>query len=302
MWEGPWVKSNQPMYQCIVVTAHLLTGYWAILSLLDNAKIVIGATATPLFNGFQDLTNLGHLLRIPAFQGEKGDQLDKDLKSKVKKAERMLTPAEKAQAQNLVSQVQQGLGKDEVDKHLTDAQESVQLAMMTAIGKVRKHWGRHIIRCTNDSVKDNGTPINSEMPECQQIYAYVELEESEHVTELVGDCRDGDIDINFNSETFYMDYWILTAFVFGSPEKKFPIFEDLDQYNRTDTSKLKCLVNLVKHLLIDDRIKVPKYKEDGSVHYPDPLPLATSEDRPQKHKIVVHQDNLWLPIQRPDPL
>jgi hypothetical protein len=29
------------------------TGYWAILSLLENAKIVVGATATPLFNGFQ---------------------------------------------------------------------------------------------------------------------------------------------------------------------------------------------------------------------------------------------------------
>jgi hypothetical protein len=141
----------------------------------------------------QDLTNLGRLLRLPAFQGVEGDQLDKDLKSEVQKAERMLTPAEKAQARSLVSQVQRGLGESELDARLTDTQESVQSAMMKTIRTVRKSWGHHIIRRTNDSVKDDGTPINSEMPECRRIYAYVELEESEHVqlsehvTELVSE-------------------------------------------------------------------------------------------------------------------
>jgi mannose-6-phosphate isomerase class I len=169
------------------------SGYWAVLSLAEKAKIIVGATATPLFNGFQDLTNLGRLLRIPAFQGDEGDQLDKELKSEVHKAERMLTPAEKAQARSLVSQVQRGLGESEVDASLTDAQESVQSAMMTTIQTVRKCWGHHIIRRTNDSVKDDGTPINSEMPECRRVYVYVELDEtehvqlSEHVTELVGE-------------------------------------------------------------------------------------------------------------------
>jgi hypothetical protein len=29
------------------------TGYWAVLSLLEKVKVVVGATATPLFNGFE---------------------------------------------------------------------------------------------------------------------------------------------------------------------------------------------------------------------------------------------------------
>jgi hypothetical protein len=113
-------------------------------------------------------------------------------------------------------------------------------------------------------------------------------------------------------QTFYMDYRILTAFAFGGPEKEFPIFRDLDQYNRTNASKLKALVELVKHLLIDDRIEVPEYKEDGSVFYPDPPPVAPGAVRPQKHKVVVHQEfvmmsimvesvSFWLPVQKTRP-
>jgi hypothetical protein len=29
------------------------SGYWAVLSLAEKAKVIVGATATPLFNGFQ---------------------------------------------------------------------------------------------------------------------------------------------------------------------------------------------------------------------------------------------------------
>lgn len=89
--------------------------------------------------------------------------------------------------------MQQGLDEAEVDDGLSAAQETIQTAIQTTIQKVRQRWSHHIICCTNDSVKDDGTPINSEMPQCRQIYAYVELEESEHVqlsehvTELVGE-------------------------------------------------------------------------------------------------------------------
>jgi hypothetical protein len=114
-------------------------------------------------------------------------------------------------------------------------------------------------------------------------------------------------------QSFYMDYRILTAFAFGGPERDFPIFTSLTQYDRTDASKLKCMVNLVKHLLTDDRIEVPEYQEDGSVYYPDPPPLAPGEVRPQKRKIMMHQEfvmmsilvesvSFGLPVQGSDPL
>jgi hypothetical protein len=106
-----------------------------------------------------------------------------------------------------------------------------------------------------------------------------------------------------------MDYRILTAFAFGGPEKEFPVFKDVAQYHRTDASKLKCLVNLVEHLLIDDRIEVPEYEEDGTVHYPEPPPVAPGAPRPQNHKVVIHQEfvmmstmvesvSFWLPVSK----
>jgi hypothetical protein len=78
-----------------------------------------------------------------------------------------------------------------------------------------------------------------------------------------------------------MDYRILTAFTFSGPEREFPIFKDKAQYNKTDASKLKCLVNLVLHLLRDDHIEIPIYEEDGTVFYPNPPVVAENEVCPQ---------------------
>jgi hypothetical protein len=137
----------------------------------------------------QDITNLGRILRIPAFGGEKGAQLDKELLAEIKRTERSLTPEEKAK---LRSRLQQQLQGTDVDLGGLDTQQQLREVSMKAVRKVRELFGDRIIRRTPFSLRDDGQSINSELPECIRVRAYVELKETEHVqlSEFVNEMID----------------------------------------------------------------------------------------------------------------
>jgi hypothetical protein len=91
-----------------------------------------------------------------------------------------------------------------------------------------------------------------------------------------------------------MDYRIATAFAFAGKEKEFPLFRDKTHFRGVDASKIKCLVKLARHLLKDDRAAVPTFTEDGVAEYPSLPDHPKSERRPQKRKILIHQEFVMM--------
>jgi hypothetical protein len=164
--------------------------YFGMLGLHGSTHFIIGATATPLFNTFQvpgnfalragkrgltgmvslqDVSNLGRLLRIPAFCGLHGDLFDKQMVADIEKAGRDLTDEQKLLMRNNLGHSEGKAGEE----------DPVRKATTVAIQGVRKRFGNRIIRRTPRSLRDDGLPINNELPDCQEVRAYVELQGSE---------------------------------------------------------------------------------------------------------------------------
>jgi hypothetical protein len=56
-------------------------------------------------------------------------------------------------------------------------------------------------------------------------------------------------------------------------------------------SKLQALVDVIKHLLKDDRIEDPTFdSETGEANWPTMPPICQDETRPQTRKIIVFQE------------
>lgn len=71
----------------------------------------------------------------------------------------------------------------------------------------------------------------------------------------------------------------------------YPTFKSLADFTEGTGSKLQALVDVIKHLLQDDRIEDPTFDSDtGEATWPTVPPIGRDETRPQSRKIIVFQE------------
>jgi hypothetical protein len=95
---------------------------------------------------------------------------------------------------------------------------------------------------------------------------------------------------NWNTkQQFYLEYRLAIAYPHAN-DRLYPTFASLEQWESHRGTKLQVAVDIIKHLLADDRIDDPIFNTNGDVEYP---PLPDHEDdspRPQTRKILMYAE------------
>ncbi|KAM6491331.1 P-loop containing nucleoside triphosphate hydrolase protein [Amanita muscaria] len=265
------------------------------IQLRNRARIMCCCTATPLFTKPQDVVNLGRIIGVPNFIGERGYDWERDNSRAWTRAQRGLTKDDKLEIRKALENTL--LGKD---AELPTASNQVQALKLRYIKDIQSQFRDHIIRRTKESKRPDGNNIN-ELPPLTSLILPVTLThwELDILNQALGDVlhsRRNTSLVDINSEAshpskFYIHYRLNIAYPLGSTEdekKKFPEFSTREQWLEKPGSKLRILIRLLQHLLQDDEIGHASV-EGSEVIFP-PAPQVDGREPNRSRKILIYYE------------
>ncbi|TFK60422.1 P-loop containing nucleoside triphosphate hydrolase protein [Pluteus cervinus] len=257
--------------------------FFGALALRKKAYVVNALTATPLYTSPKDPINIGRLIGIKGFLGPSGYAFELDALRAIARAKRSLTREDKERMAEIQAERMSGSTKSYDD----DPALQVQSTQYAIVRGVQKLFSEHFIRRTPQSKRlDGKTAINDQlqMYEITQIPVVLPAHEKEALDDDIEDF----VELGMSRlEAFFTAYRTKIAWPGFYKEQEYPTFKTLQDWNNNPGWKLTETIRLIKHLLSDDNVEMPKWDEESSrMVYPEPRTYPDGESPPRTRKIL----------------
>ncbi|KAF8074473.1 P-loop containing nucleoside triphosphate hydrolase protein [Lyophyllum atratum] len=235
----------------------------AILRLLQQAKIRLIMTATPLHTSFKDLSAMGRLVGLPHFYTEEAFQDEKDDAAAVRKA-----------------------------KALDDDGQSLLVVQLLAVKRLQARLGDHFLRRTTSSLDSQGNPLLP-LPPYDEILGVLELTQREReVIQARAEAAKASVETSNASglatRRFYLEYRTAVGFSKEDPAAPFPSFRSLAEWLPVKSTKMEVTAQVCKHYLRDDSVGDVEFV-DGHPVFPD-IPDIPPDRVQQKRRIIIYAE------------
>ncbi|KAK0439091.1 P-loop containing nucleoside triphosphate hydrolase protein [Desarmillaria tabescens] len=278
--------------------------YHGLNRIMEKAFVRIIATATPLYQSPRDLCNIGRLLRISAFLGEKAENAEAEMIRQIAKLRRDVTK----EGRDIVIAYNNRLMHGEKVKSPFEAAYKKSADWVTDI---QFGYNGRIIRRAVTSKRYQGNPeeepkdLLSDLPPSEKRDILVHLTDAEKremdaEMEKWSKRKEAGTTEVADAGAFLLNYRLAVAYpqsqrdptsLSAKGKKKFPPFSSLEEYQRFPGAKLQTLINICKHFLAGDDA-LPPYTDSTTKQtvYPDFPELPSGVVRTYNKKLLVFHE------------
>ncbi|TFK16514.1 hypothetical protein FA15DRAFT_742895 [Coprinopsis marcescibilis] len=236
------------------------------LLLLEQAKVRMILTATPLQTSIKDIAAMGRIMGIPYF---------------------LSNQAHRDQMADLATVRRAKLERDEECEEDDDPLKEVQAAICL---RLREKFEGRIIRRTSSTLSPDNKPL-IDLPELHIIRGAIKLTDREYeVLEklTIADLKDASTANSraVSSNKFYLEHRMGVTFPRENTSDPIPLFTSMADWEAQKSTKIDCLVRMVQHILLRDDMPPIEFKGGEAIFGPAPAtPMFT-----QTVKILIYQE------------
>ncbi|KAF9442094.1 P-loop containing nucleoside triphosphate hydrolase protein [Macrolepiota fuliginosa MF-IS2] len=237
--------------------------HWAILRLLQQTRVRLIMTATPLHTAPKDVTSLERLVGIPHFFDEASYIEEKADASALRKA-----------------------------KKLDDDGETALQTQLGIIRRLRGYCIGHFLRRTTASLNWEGKELLS-LPPYEEIIGLINLTERE--TAIMAERAEAAkatvmtaCDSRIHTKKFYLEYRLAVGYAKGDAGELWPTFKSLEEWEPLKSTKMDVCAKICAHYLTHDDVGDVVF-EEGQPIFPD-IPDMREADIQRTRRIIIYAE------------
>ncbi|KAF5362324.1 hypothetical protein D9756_002852 [Leucocoprinus leucothites] len=235
----------------------------ATLRLLQQARIRLIMTATPLHTSLKDIAAMGRLVGISHFFEEESHEDERATDAVIRRAKKLDDPA------------------------------LLQAEQLKAVKRLQKHLFGHFLRRTSDSVDWKNRTLLP-LPPYHEIKGVLDLTDRELaiIDERAEDAKAAILSASdstrIHTKKFYLEYRTAVGYAKEDLAEPWPIFKSLQEWEPKKSTKMDACARICKHYLTRDDAPDISFT-DGAVQIPD-LSQTPLHGIQQTRRIIIYSE------------
>ncbi|KAF5359465.1 hypothetical protein D9756_003663 [Leucocoprinus leucothites] len=235
----------------------------ATLRLLEQARIRLIMTATPLHTAPKDIAFMARLVGIKHFFEEISHDEERDDNSRLRKLKKL------------------------DDDGAAFSQERIKIIL-----RHQAHCRGHFLRRSPSSINFSKNPL-LDLPPYKEIIGLIQLTKREmDIIEERSEAAKAAVmsasDARMHTKQFYLEYRLAVGYAKDDSSSLLPTFRSLKEWQPRKSTKMDVCANICAHYLTDDRVGDVTF-DGGDVSFPD-IPGEFLTDPQQSRRIIIYAE------------